>query len=91
MKYHLVRGVGLALALSLLPVLIAAQRERPEDEPPGVENGCRASGIRCLFGRAGGCTVVCPPSKNPVCEGAYCTFGFPHRSKCYCTGSGPST
>lgn len=91
MKSHLVRAIGLALVIAAPPILIDAQKSKPMTDPPEVENGCSADGVRCLFGRAGGCRVVCPPGASPVCEGAYCVLGFPRRARCYCQAAGGTT
>jgi hypothetical protein len=84
MKNHLIRAAGLAFALTLVPLLADAQKDKRGMDPPA--NGCRAHGVRCLFGRAGGCVTVCPPEKNPVCIGAWCLLGFPIPAQCYCEG-----
>ena len=91
MKSHLIRGVGLALALTLLPVLVGAQKRSPIEDPPATPNSCRANGVRCLFGRAGGCSVTCAPEKDAVCIGAYCgALGFPHPARCRCVSANPT-
>ncbi len=77
--------LGIALALALLSTQVGAQRRRasPVVQLPDGGCTCTAEGADCFFGEAGGCSVTCPEN-NCVCKGAYCTFGFPHASKCYC-------
>ena len=90
MKPHLIRGVGLALAMTLLSMLIEAQRQRPNTRPeePKEANACSANGISCLFGSAAGCSASCT-SGRPVCIGARCFLGFPIASECTCEGITP--
>jgi len=88
MKNQFVRGVGLTLALALMTIAPGAQGgwgRRPIDPPQtGGVDSCSADGIRCIFGRTGGCKVICSPGKRAVCVGASCPFGFPIAAECYC-------
>ncbi len=85
MKKRLIRATGWTLALALMPALVAAQRIRPGSEPKSEPSGCYASGVRCLFGRAAGCSVFCG-NGSPVCIGASCILGFPRAAECFCEG-----
>ena len=87
MKNYLVRGVGLALALTLLPALIGAQKHRPPGDPPPSASHCHASGIRCWFGSAAPCAVTCTAG-TARCIGATCNLGFASAAECYCDLSG---
>ena len=82
MKSNLIRAIGLVLALSLVPPMVAAQRDRPRD-PEKDGNACEGAGIRCWFGSAAPCWVYCTVG-TPVCKGAGCILGFPIPSECYC-------
>lgn len=88
MKSHLIRGVGLALALTIVPALVHAQKPRPPGDPMRpVGERCEGRGIRCLFGRAAPCVAVCHVG-SAVCIGASCILGFPVPAECYCNVSG---
>jgi len=86
MKNHLVRCIGLVLALALVPVGIEAQKDGTPGDPPNASK-CAGAGIRCWFGSAAPCAVVCVVG-TPTCEGARCILGFPVASHCYCDVSG---
>lgn len=85
MRTQLARCVALALALASVPVLVDAQGRTAGSEALRKGSRCEAEGLRCLFGRAGGCNVTCETG-TPLCIGARCIFGFPQNAECTCEG-----
>lgn len=85
MPARLIRCTVMTLVLALTPLLADAQRNRrnTDQPPPSNASSCTAAGLRCLFGRAEGCSVTCVDS-SPVCEGARCILGIPLAAQCRC-------
>ena len=85
MKTYLIRGIALCLALSCSALVLEAQRGNSGSS----SNSCTASGVRCFFGSAAGCSVTCDDGV-PLCKGARCILGFPVASECTCVLDGIS-